>query len=141
MPVATYGETHPEYYALVDGKRKLDGFSGPQLCLTNPDVLALVTEAVLKELEEKPDVENISVSQTDNDLHCQCEACAAIDEREGTPMGSILTFVNAVADEVANVRPEVSVGTLSYWYSRRPPKHLKPRPNVQIQLWQHRVQP
>jgi len=26
------------------------------------------------------------------------------------------------------------VGTLSYWYSRKPPKTLRPRPNVQIQL-------
>jgi hypothetical protein len=26
------------------------------------------------------------------------------------------------------------VGTLSYWYTRKPPKTIKPRPNVQIQL-------
>ena len=40
FPVEDYGEEHPEYYALVDGKRKLDGFyDGPQLCLSNPEVL------------------------------------------------------------------------------------------------------
>jgi hypothetical protein len=49
-------------------------------------------------------------------------------------MGSLLTFVNAVADRVAKEHPNVKVGTLSYWYSRRPPKTIKPRPNVQIQL-------
>jgi len=49
-------------------------------------------------------------------------------------MGSLLTFVNAVADEVAKEYPDVMVGTLSYWYSRRPAKTVKPLPNVQIQL-------
>ena len=49
-------------------------------------------------------------------------------------MGSILTFVNAVADAVANKHPGINVGTLSYWYSRKPPRAIQPRPNVQIQL-------
>ena len=49
-------------------------------------------------------------------------------------MGSLLTFVNGVADEVAKQYPHVKVGTLSYWYTRKPPKTIKPRPNVQIQL-------
>lgn len=53
FPVEDYGEEHPEYYALVDGKRKLDGFyDGPQLCLSNPEVLERVTTAVMEELAE-----------------------------------------------------------------------------------------
>lgn len=135
LPVKEYSQEHPEYFALVDGKRKMDvGGGGPQLCLTNPDVLKIVTASVLRDLEQNPQVRNISVSQNDNNLHCQCENCAAIDKREGTPMGSLLTFVNAIADEVAKKHPDVMVGTLSYQYSRRAPKHVKPRPNVQIQL-------
>ena len=130
-----YGREHPEYFALVDGERKLNvGGGGPELCLTNPDVLDIVTASVLKELKANPGARNISVSQNDNDAYCRCGPCAALDEREGTPMGSLLTFVNQVADAVTQERPDVLVGTLSYWYSRRPPAHLKPRPNVQIQL-------
>jgi hypothetical protein len=49
-------------------------------------------------------------------------------------MGSLLTFVNSVADVVAEKHPGVKVGTLSYWYTRKPPRTIKPRPNVQIQL-------
>lgn len=137
MPSRVHGEEHPEYYALRDGKRlapfKNDSYE-TELCLTNPDVLRIVTDAVLKELDAHPERGNISVSQNDNDKYCQCDACRAIDEREGTPMGSLLTFVNAVADEVAKEHPDVMVGTLSYWYTRKPPKTIKPRPNVQIQL-------
>jgi hypothetical protein len=130
-----YGKEHPEYFALVDGERKLEmGGGGPELCLTNPDVLRIVTDTILDALKKHPGMENVSVSQNDNDKYCRCTDCAAIDEREGTPMGSLLTFVNAVADEVAKRYPDTMVGTLSYWYSRKPPKTIRPRPNVQIQL-------
>ena len=130
-----YGKEHPEYFALVDGERKLEmGGGGPELCLTNPDVLRIVTDTILDALKKHPNMENVSVSQNDNDKYCRCPRCAAIDEREGTPMGSLLTFVNAVADEIAKEYPDVMIGTLSYWYSRKPPKTIKPRPNVQIQL-------
>jgi hypothetical protein len=39
-----------------------------------------------------------------------------------------------VADEVAKKHPNVTVGTLAYRYSRKPPKTIKPRPNVMVQL-------
>ncbi len=130
-----YGKEHPEYFALVDGERKLEmGGGGPELCLTNPDVLRIVIDKILDALKKHPTMENVSVSQNDNNKYCRCSRCAAIDDREGTPMGSLLTFVNAVADEVAKEYPDVMIGTLSYWYSRKPPKTIRPRPNVQIQL-------
>jgi hypothetical protein len=135
VPAQKYGKEHPEYFALVDGERKLEmGGGGPELCLTNPDVLRIVTKTILNALKQHPGMQNISVSQNDNDKYCRCPQCAAIDEREGTPMGSLLTFVNAVADEVGKEYPDVLIGTLSYWYTRKPPKTIKPRPNVQIQL-------
>ena len=49
-------------------------------------------------------------------------------------MGSLLTFVNAVADEVKKTHPDVMVGTLAYQYSRKAPGTIRPRPDVQIQL-------
>lgn len=137
IPSSKYGKEHPEYFALRDGKRLspvANDWYETEPCLTNPEVLRIVTEAVLAELKDNPNRENISVSQNDNDKYCRCPACAAIDEREGTPMGTLLTFVNAVADEVARHHPRVRVGTLSYWYTRRPPRTVRPRPNVQIQL-------
>lgn len=143
LPTKKYGKDHPEYYCLVDGKRRWNAYLlnvsdagryGNEPCLTNPDVLKIVTEEVLAYLKDHPGAANVSVSQNDNTLYCRCPRCAAIDEREGTPMGSILTFVNAVADEVAGKYPNVKVGTLAYSYSRRPPKTIRPKPNVQIQL-------
>ena len=132
-----YGKEHPEYFSLVDGKRLAiveNDCRDNELCLTNPDVQRIVTQAVRKELDEHPEYRNVSVSQNDNDKYCRCPKCAAIDKREGTPTGSLLTFVNAVADEIAKTHPGVDVGTLAYLYSQKPPKTIKPRPNVQIML-------
>jgi len=132
-----YGKEHPEYFCMVGGKRLArvrNDARDNEPCLTNPNVLRIVTRAVLDEIKRHPNRENVSVSQNDNAKYCRCPVCATIDTREGTPMGSLLTFVNAVADEVAKEHPNVKVGTLSYWYSRKPPKTIRPRPNVQIQL-------
>ncbi|NOY77536.1 MAG: DUF4838 domain-containing protein [Calditrichaeota bacterium] len=135
LPVEKYGKTHPEYYALVKGERLLKMWGhGPQLDVSNPEVVRLVTQAVLQEFKEHPDWRNVSVSQNDNDYYCHCDSCNAINQREGTPMGAQLRFVNEVAARVAKVYPNKKIGTLAYWYTRKPPKHLKPRNNVQIQL-------
>ena len=137
IPSGKYGQEHPEYYCLRGGKRlaqvKSDSYEN-EPCLTNPEVLKIVTAAVLKEIEGNPEAANVSVSQNDNAKNCQCSSCAALDQREGTPMGSLLPFVNAVADVVAARHPDVKVGTLAYWYTRQAPKTIKPGPNVQIQL-------
>ena len=135
-----YGADHPEYYSLIDGKRKVDWQS--QLCLTNPEVLKISIATVRQWLAKRPNAKNISVSQNDGgDNYCRCPKCAAIDKREESHMGSILTFVNAVADEIAKTHPNVKIGTLAYNYSQKPPKTIKPRPNVQIQLCSVRVRP
>lgn len=135
LPVAKYGADHPEYYALVDGERKLEMHGGgPEPCVTNPEVIEIVANAVIADLNARPDQRNISVSQNDNDAYCQCDNCEAINKREGTPMGSHLAFVNAVAERVVAVHPDVKVGTLAYWYTRKPPKTIRPHPSLQIQL-------
>ncbi len=135
LPVAKYGKTHPEYFALWRGKRDLTvGGGGPEPCVTHPDIVDIVAKAVIAELDKAPDRRNISVSQNDNDAYCHCERCEEINRREGTPMGAHLAFVNAVAERVEAKHPKVKVGTLAYWYTRKCPKTIKPRRNVQIQL-------
>ena len=140
--VEKYGVDHPEYYALLGadytGRKGVAGERSThwesQLCLANPDVFKIVLESVRDELKQRPGARNVSVSQNDGYGYCTCDKCAAIDEREESQMGALLTFVNKVADEVAKTHPEVMVGTLAYNWLLNPPKNLKPRPNVQIQL-------
>ena len=139
--VAKYGKDHPEYFSLVNGKRR--GFmhddqfeqGGTQPCFTNPDVKRLIIDGILARLARRGQTGgNVAISQNDNTMYCRCDQCRAIDDREESHMGALLTLVNEAADTVAKDRPGVFVGTLAYQFSRTPPRSLKPRPNVAIQL-------
>ena len=128
-----YLKDHPEYYSLVNGVRQGGQYKG-QLCLTNPEVVKIVTETVLKWIEEKPDLRIVSVTQNDNANYCQCEKCKAVDAEEGSPSGLMLRFVNQVAEVVEKKYPQILIDTFAYWYTQKPPKITKPRPNVRVRL-------
>jgi len=135
VPPAKWGKEHPEYFALVNGQRKLEeGGGGPQLCMSNPELVGVVVEAVLEEIKKNPTARNINIAQMDNDSYCTCPNCAAIDALEESHAGATLAFVNAVAERVEKSHPEVFLSTFAYQYTRRHPKNIKPRPNVMIQL-------
>lgn len=135
VPPAKFGKEHPEYFALVNGQRKLAmGGGGPQLCMSNPELVGVVVDAVLEEIKRNPTARNINIAQMDNESYCTCPGCAAIDAREESHAGATLAFVNAVAERIEATHPEVLLSTYAYLYTRRPPKTIKPRRNVMIQL-------
>lgn len=105
-----------------------------QPCLSDPAVLETVKKNVRKLLDENPQAKIISVSQNDNCNYCKCEKCQATDAEEGSPAGTLLRFVNAVADDIKDDYPTVSVETLAYQYTRKAPRITKPRDNVIIRL-------
>ncbi len=125
VPPETYYEDHPEYFAMVNGNR-----IPTQLCLTNPNVLEITVQNLRKKIAQNPEAKYWSVSQNDNRNYCTCDKCKAIDHREGSPSGSIIHFVNQVADQF----PEKVISTLAYEYGRKAPKTLRPRDNVNIML-------
>ncbi len=132
VPPQKYFAQHPEYYSEINGKRV--GPEHTQLCLTNPDVLRIATETVRRWIEEAPDATIISVSQNDWHNYCQCPNCSALAEKEGSQSGPLLHFVNAIADNIKDDYPNIIIDTLAYQYTRKPPKHVKPRPNVAVRL-------
>lgn len=132
VPPGQYGAAHPEYYSERNGKRVWEGPS--QLCLTNPDVLKITIESVRRWIKANPKATIISVSQNDNQTYCQCAKCTALAEKEGSQMGPLLHFVNAVARDIAKDHPDKIIDTLAYQYTRKPPKFVRPEPNVAIRL-------
>ena len=130
LPRELYQE-HPEYFPLIDGKRK-DGYV--QRCLSNPEVLKIAIDRVRQWLKEHPEATIISVSQNDTFNYCQCAKCKALDDAEGSPAASLLRFTNAIAEDVERDYPNVRIDTLAYQYSRKPPKTLRPRHNVIVRL-------
>ena len=131
LPPEKYFDEHPEYYAEIRGERIREK---TQLCLSNPDVLELVKARVLEELRAQPESRLFSVSQDDNYNGCTCEKCRAFDEEEGSMAGSMIRFVNRVAEAIEPEFPNVVIDTLAYQYTRKPPKHIRPRHNVSVRL-------
>lgn len=131
VPPEEHFAAHPEWFSLVKGKRTHDH---AQLCLTNPDLRTQVVARVKQWLREAPEARIVSVSQNDWYGACECERCRALDDAEGSPAGSLLQFVNYVAEQIEKDFPQVAVDTLAYQYTRKPPKTIKPRPNVIVRL-------
>ncbi|MCP5520037.1 MAG: DUF4838 domain-containing protein [Verrucomicrobiales bacterium] len=131
VPPQEHFADHPEWYSLINGERTVDR---AQLCLTNPGLRAFVVERVKQWLRESPEARIVSVSQNDWYRPCECDACKALDDREGSHAGSMLDFVNFVAEQIESEFPLVAVDTLAYQYTRKPPRTIRPRPNVIIRL-------
>ena len=125
-------DAHPEYYAMIDGKRAYQRPGGHpgQLCLTNPEVCRIAAAKVLEVLDASPQARLISVSPNDGGDYCQCPQCAAIDAAEGSKGAALLRFVNLVAEAVAPVHPQVRVVHLAYLGTDTMPATLRPRDNV-----------
>ncbi|MBI4560208.1 MAG: DUF4838 domain-containing protein [Candidatus Hydrogenedentes bacterium] len=131
MPPAEFFESHPEYYSLIDGKRIAEN---AQLCVTNPDVVRILTERITKVMREKPEYLIYDVSQNDWANPCQCDKCQAIAQREESESGPVINLVNQIAEAVEKEFPDKFIGTLAYQYTRKPCKTLKPRHNVVVRL-------
>lgn len=133
-PSDRYFETHPEYFALHDGRR-VPG----QLCLTNDRVYEIVLEEVFDilkaEHDPEADLQIISLSQADNPYYCECERCRSTDEANGSHSGSLITFVNRIAAAVSEKGyHNVAFDTLAYTYTRKAPSLVKPEANVIVRL-------
>ncbi|MBO7721200.1 MAG: DUF4838 domain-containing protein [Kiritimatiellae bacterium] len=130
-PPDKYFKDHPEYFSEVDGRRISEQ---TQLCLTNPDVLRIVTSNYLARARADPEATFFGVSQNDWYNFCTCAKCKALDDAEGSHSGTVITFVNKIAEVMEKEFPNAIVETLAYQYSRKPPKTVRPRRNVMICL-------
>jgi len=131
IPPAKYFKDHPEWFSEVNGKRTA---RHRQLCLANDAMRAELVKNLKARLGKHPSATIASVSQNDWHGYCRCKRCAAIDKQAGSPSGSLIRFVNAVAAEVEKDFPRVAISTLAYQYTRRPPTGIRPRHNVIVRL-------
>ena len=129
IPVSLFDE-NPEMFALgvKNDKRTVD-----QPCLTNPKTLETAINSVRAILEKNPD-QIVCVTQNDNQNYCVCENCKKIDEEEGSHAGTMIRFVNSIAENIAEDYPNAVIDTFAYQYTRQAPKISKPLPNVIVRI-------
>lgn len=108
---------------------------GEQACYSDEATFGRVLKNVRKWFKANPQAKLISVTQTDGDAKgCQCDTCRKINTAEGTPMGTMLLFVNRIAEAIAGEFPDVRVLTYAYADTVVPPKTIFPAGNVVICL-------
>jgi hypothetical protein len=140
LPPEVYFAAHPEFYSERDGERIGER---TQLCLANDALLDVVT-GKLEEYIERSRTEAaaegqvpprlFSFSQNDWPRPCTCEGCRALDKREKSHSGSLVRFINRLAESVARTHPDVLLDTLAYDYTLRPPHSLSLRDNVVVRF-------
>jgi hypothetical protein len=115
-------QKHPEYLALVNGKRQSSKF-----CISNPGLRKLVVDYALAYCAAKPSAQSISLEPSDGGGWCECEQCKAM----GSVSDRAVTLANDVAAAVTAKYGDKYVGMYAY-NQHSPPPTIKVHPHVVI---------
>jgi hypothetical protein len=126
-----FGKTHPEYFSLIDGKRKVSTRNS-QLCLSNPAVLDLIVQRFEKMLGVQPDLRTLGLGPNDGASGwCQCEFCNAMDSPtdmhqpfthgERSYSTRYIKFANQVAQRLSKKYPDAHIHVYAYTNYIAPP--------------------
>ncbi|NOZ21969.1 MAG: DUF4838 domain-containing protein [Planctomycetes bacterium] len=156
-----YRDEHPEWYALIGGRRYKRLSHNNQICTSNPDAVNEVIKNMREFLDKNPDVNVVTLFPNDGNGFCECENCKALDEPEwatveeinqygratgfrgyGTLSRRLMIFNNTVAEALHKTHPNVMVKVGAYSCYTSPPKDksLKYAPNIIVQIchsWCH----
>ena len=134
IPLEKYGEAHPEYFALIGGKRLTDGRGGmAQYCISNPDVQELFYKDLVYWLDNGYD--SADLGQSDGFRACQCPECFKLFGTGADWNEKIWILHRNLAERVLKSHPGKVVAIASYIQTADPPKSFKTFPaNVRIML-------
>ena len=118
---------HPEYFALVNGKREVHWEA--KLELSNPAVRQVFVDYALDFFKNNPDADMVSVDPSDGGGWSESPESAAM----GSVSDQVFTMVNEVARAVQEKYPGKYVGLLAYNFHAMPPT-FELEPNVYVQL-------
>jgi hypothetical protein len=136
-----YFESHPEWFALIDGKR-----DSSQLCTTNPEMRKEAAKNLLLQLKELGSnvPKLICISPNDSFHLCECDECKKLipDMPDGQGknvndhIDRIVDFANYMCIKIQNVYPEHYVTYYCNYHSTGTPKLVKPAKNTVFWLTQ-----
>lgn len=122
IPPAVFKE-HPEYFAVKRGERRPG-----QLCTSNPDVVRVATESLLKTMRDQPGLTVYPAGPNDGGGLCTCSNCASLDTpgylepSSGKPSAAdrVFAFASELAERTSKVHPDKDLGILIYSEYSRP---------------------
>ena len=125
---------HPEYFALVSGKRYTTGGAAQaQYCISNPQVQELLYQDLEKHF--KLGFKAIDIGQSDGFRPCQCEPCSKLYNTGSDWSEKLWIFHRNLAERAYKAFPDRTVVIASYAITETLPKTFKVfPPNVRILL-------
>ncbi len=136
-------DAHPEYFALIDGKRDFDNLSvvvgGGNYCLSNPGLAEAWIKVIGDYFDKNPNQKLYPLCPNDGMLKiCECPECQKqlsphLGE-DGKFSNYIWGFTNRIAKEIARKYPDRYIGTFAYEKYRQPPEIDDLSPNVAVMI-------
>ena len=129
---------HPEWFALnKSGKREKDWGMG--ICGTNKELAHELAKNMIawygkNNPNDNPEKRFLRIAQGDGFTPCQCPACRALVQKEGTEAAPTIMLLNNALEEATKIYPNLSVLTYAYFNTLTAPKTLKPHKNLWINI-------
>jgi len=121
-------EEHPEYFALVDGKR--EDRSNAKFEIANESLRALIVDNRLAELERNPEVESVSIDPSDGGGWSESPEAAAM----GSISDQMVTLGNEVAAAIVDRFGEGKYVGFYAYNEHSPPPSIQIHPNVIVSI-------
>lgn len=144
-----YKDTHPEYFALIDGQRDFTNVStangGGNLNLSNPGLIQQAIDDAIQYFDEHPGQKLFPLAPNDGmkRISEDRESQAQIDKsrgEEGDFSNYVWGFINKVALGVAKKYPDKLIGCLAYEHYALPPSNIERlSPNVAVVMTKFRA--
>lgn len=145
MPGPKAFKKHPEWFALVDGKRVQGATHMEQYCLSNPEVRQNVVDYILRQLRETGGLGQYLFGQIDSPHGgCECEKCRALDGPGEDPVGGrpsrttrFVKTINDIAAKVWEKYPQADLRMWAYLDYRELPQGVKPDARFKLYFCPH----
>lgn len=135
LPPEKYFGAHPEYFAMVGGRRRKAISGGPpQICASSTGAKERLIHNLLKFLDENPEADWIGLAPNEGEGWCECPNCRRLGPpreswlRPGRMAGTnqYIHLVEAVANELRRLHPGKVLALWAGGATLEPPFH-KPR--------------
>ena len=101
FPRTLYKE-HPEWFALINGKRHPKG----QICYSNTEAIDYYAQKMVEYVKQHPELSMIGTWPLDGGNYCTCEKCKDVT--------TVYKAICKIAAEIEKVRPDIVVEHLAY---------------------------
>ena len=146
---AKHQKDHPEYFALVDGKRDFTNLCASIAegtpCLSNDAFIRQATKDIGEYFDKNPNVTIFPLAPGDGLTRiCECPKCQAMLDKKAPESGKfseyIWTFTNRVATELRKTHPDKKIGCFAYEHYFDPPQRIgKLSDNLVIMICKSRL--